>query len=275
MASTAQRAWARSVVEATTLDGKLVPPPPPESDAPTELVDDDAPPPSMPGRPPALAIQHARDVVVPPIAGMRDPAQRARILHALANHELQAIELFAWGVLQFGELPAAFHAGLCAIAAEEQRHFGLYQARLAALGTAFGDLPVTGHFWRKLGALSTPLGFVCAMGLTFENANLDFCGDYAAAARAIGDTATAEALDVVHHDEIGHVHFAWTWLQRLAPGRDPWEVYLEHARPPLGPHRARGPRLDVEARERAGLSPAFIAQLARAEPKRPGGGPRT
>jgi IS4 transposase len=27
---------------------------------------------------------------------MRDPAQRARILHALANHELQAAELFAW-----------------------------------------------------------------------------------------------------------------------------------------------------------------------------------
>ena len=36
---------------------------------------------------------------------MRDPAQRARILHALANHELQAIELFAWALLD--QLPEA------------------------------------------------------------------------------------------------------------------------------------------------------------------------
>jgi uncharacterized ferritin-like protein (DUF455 family) len=274
VATSAQRAWARGVVEATSLARKLVPPPPPDGDEPSAPLDDLAPP-RAPGRPPTLVIRPARDVVVPPIAGMRDPAQRARILHALANHELQAIELFAWGVLQFAALPPAFHGGLCAIAAEEQRHFGLYQARLATLGVAFGDLPVTGHFWRNLDVLSTPLGFVCAMGLTFENANLDFAGDYAAAARAIGDEATAAAIDLVHHDEIGHVRFAWTWLARLAPGRDPWEVYLAHARPPLGPHRARGPRLDVEARVRAGLSPAFIEHLAQAEAKRPGGGPRT
>ena len=40
------------------------------------------------------------------------------------------------------------------------------------------------------------------MGLTFENANLDFAGDYAAAARACGDDATAAVLDQVHADEI-------------------------------------------------------------------------
>ena len=45
------------------------------------------------------------------------------------------------------------------------------------------------------------------MGLTFENANLDFAGDYARAARACGDVATADALDQVHADEIRHVHF--------------------------------------------------------------------
>ena len=63
---------------------------------------------------------------MPPIAGMRDPAQRARILHALANHELQAIELFAWALLAFPDAPLAFRRGLVAILADEQRHLALY-----------------------------------------------------------------------------------------------------------------------------------------------------
>jgi uncharacterized ferritin-like protein (DUF455 family) len=228
---------------------------------------------AAPGRPAALAIVPGKQARVPPLAGMRDPAQRARILHALANHELQAIELFAWALLAFPDAPVAFRRGLVAVLADEQRHLQLYCERLAAHGVAFGDHPVTGHFWNKLDHLTGPVEFVCAMGLTSENANLDFAGDYAVAARAAGDLATAEVLDRVHADEIGHVHFAWVWLDKLVGG-DAWTQYLAHVKPPLGPHRARGARLDVEARRRAGLSEAFIAELAATSPKRPSGEPR-
>src|SRR5262249_6149874 len=158
-------------------------------------------------------------------------------LHALANHELQAIELFAWALLAFPGAPNPFRRGLVAILADEQRHFGLYAERLAALGVEFGDHPVTGHFWNKLDHMTSPLAFACAMGLTFEAATLDFAGAYAAAARACGDDATARALDQVHADEIRHVHFGWTWLRRLAPDMDPWPAYLANVRPPLGPAR--------------------------------------
>jgi uncharacterized ferritin-like protein (DUF455 family) len=205
---------------------------------------------------------------------MRDPAQRARIVHALANHELQAIELFAWALLAFPDAPTAFRRGLVAILADEQRHFALYADRLAALGVAFGDHAVTGHFWNKLDHYTSPLEFVCAMGLTFENANLDFAGDYAAAARACGDDATAAALDRVHEDEIGHVHFGWIWLRRFAGDVDPWQAYLANVRHPLGPRRARGTRFDRDARRRAGFDDAFIAALEATAPTRPSGEPR-
>jgi uncharacterized ferritin-like protein (DUF455 family) len=205
---------------------------------------------------------------------MKDKSQRARILHALANHELQAIELFAWALLAYPDAPLAFRRGLIAILADEQRHLALYMQRLAAHGITFGDHPVTGHFWNKLDHLSTPLAFVCAMGLTFENANLDFAGDYAAAARACGDTATADVLDQVHTDEIAHVHFGWVWLRRLAGEGDAWQAYLANVKFPLGPHRARGARFDREARRRAGFDEAFIAQLEATLPTRPSGEPR-
>ena len=112
------------------------------------------------------------------------------------------------------------------------------------------------------------------MGLTFEQANLDFAGEYARAAREVGDDATAEVLDQVHADEIGHVRFAWRWVETLAPDADPWDTYRAHVEFPLGPARARGRDLDVEARRAAGISDDFIARLEAIDPRRPGGGPR-
>ena len=113
------------------------------------------------------------------------------------------------------------------------------------------------------------------MDLTFEQANLDFAGDYATRrARVRRRTATAEALDRVHADEIRHVHFGWVWMRRLARGRDPWRAYIAHVTPPLGPARARGARLDREARRSAGIDDAFIDALAAIAPKRPSGEPR-
>lgn len=266
------RDYALAIVGGHTLEAKLAP-------APEPLVIDEpgAVPPlrvPAPGRPAALAIVHGKHAKVPPLLGMRDPRQRARILHALANHELQAIELFAWAVLAFPDTPVAFRRGLLAVLADEQRHFASYCARLAALGEQFGDHAVTGHFWNKLDHFTGPLEFICAMCLTFENANLDFCGDYAAAARAIGDPDTADAIDRVHADEIRHVRFGWIWLRRLAAAEDPWQAYLRRVRYPLGPHRARGVKFDRDARVRAGLDDAFIAALAATAPARPSGQPR-
>jgi uncharacterized ferritin-like protein (DUF455 family) len=263
-------AYARSIVEATTLAGKLAPPPDDlDFDAPRAAVQL-----ARPGRPAELAIAAGRDARVPSVAGMRDPAQRVRILHALANHELQAIELFAWAVLAFADTPATFHRGLVAVLADEQRHLALYRERLHALGCDLGCHPVTGHFWNKLDHLATPLGFVCTMGLTFENANLDFAGDYRRAAQACGDEATAHALARVHEDEIRHVHFGYVWLRRLAAGESAWHAYLRAVRFPLGPRRARGATFDRDARVRAGLDDEFIAGLEAAQAVRPSGEPR-
>lgn len=264
-------AFARAVVLATTLDAKLAP-------APRGLLVAAEPgPPEWlpePGRPPALRMRPGREVSVPPLEGMRDPAQRARILHALANHELQAAELFAWALCGFADAPRGFRAGLWKILADEQAHCRRYFARAAALGRHPFDCPVTGHFWNHRERLQTPLGFVCTMGLTFENANLDLARAYAEAARAAGDHETAQLIDEVADDEIDHVRFAATWIRKLAPDQSMLETYQTVVAPPLGLGRARGVDLDVAARRAADLDDDFIAALDQATPVRPGGGLR-
>lgn len=293
------RSFCQRLITAESLAVKLAPPPRHVLSADHETTG-----PALrlsgPGRPPELAIAHARRVKVPPAVGMSDPVQRGRILHALANHELQAVELFAWAVLAFPETPRPFRRGLLAILGDEQRHCQLYLDCLAPLGVRFGDYPVTGHFWNKIEDVQGPLDFVCTMGLTFENANLDFALEYAREAEKAGDSLTCEALHQVHVDEIRHVRFAWRWLKELpwerpegqsgpadSSARDPaddserepdrdslWDKYLAHIQFPLGPARARGKSMDRASREAAGLDDEFIQRLETTTPTRPSGAPR-
>jgi uncharacterized ferritin-like protein (DUF455 family) len=258
------RALALRVVTARRLEEKLRP-------APRGLTDRE-PGPALrlegPGRPARLEIAPASRAKVPPVAGMADPAQRVRILHALANHELQAAELFAWALLAFPEAPADFRRGLVAILDDEQRHTRMYAARLRDLGVAFGDLPVSGYFWSKARSWTTPVRFVCAMGLTFENANLDHTAEYAAAARAVGDRKTAALIDAIGRDEVEHVRFGWRWLGAWKErGESMWDAYHANVAWPLRGALARGRAFRRERRVAAGMDEDFIARLAAASRK--------
>jgi uncharacterized ferritin-like protein (DUF455 family) len=249
------RDFARTVLLTENLAVKLAPPS-------GELTDEN-PGPSFraagPGRPPHLRFAL---VDVPSIEGMHDPAQRRRILHALANHELQAAELFAWALLAFPEAPADFRRGLLRILQEEQRHTRMYIARVEEAGARFGDFPVNGYFWGKAAAITSPLRFLCAMSLTFENANLDHTLEYAEAARRAGDTKTVAVIERVHLDEIEHVRFGWTWLQVFKRREESaWDAFRENLAWPLHPAKARGRTFHRKEREAAGLDPEFIRQL--------------
>jgi uncharacterized ferritin-like protein (DUF455 family) len=254
------RDFARTVLLTEDLVTKLTP-------AAGEVTDAEPGPAlraAAPGRPPHLRFQK---VEVPSIEGMVDPAQRPRILHALANHELQAAELFAWALLAFPEAPPDFRRGLLRILDDEQRHTRMYIARVEDAGARFGDFPVHGYFWSKVEAITTPLRFLCAMSLTFENANLDHTEEYAEAARRAGDLKTAAVIERVHRDEIDHVRFGWTWLQILKEkDESAWDAFRANLTWPLRPARARGRIFDREGREAAGLDPEFIRRIEQSEP---------
>ncbi len=252
------RDFALAVVTAESLEAKLT--------FPTVELSDDTPGEPYrapgPGRPPGLAICSARELRVPPIEGFADRAQRPRILHALANHELQAAELFAWALLAFPEAPADFRRGLLHILGDEQRHTRMYVARVEAAGARFGDFAVNGYFWNKTEAIRSPLDFICAMSLTFENANLDHTVEYAEAARRAGDAKTAAVIERVERDEIEHVRFGWRWLQVLkSDDESAWHAYRDHLTWPLRPARARGKVFHRRGREAAGLDDDFIRRL--------------
>ena len=241
-----------------------------------EDLEDNEPGPAQriekPGRPAGLVPRPIREARVPSVRGYHDPRQRARILHSFANHELQAVELFAWALLAFPDAPPDYRSGLRRILAEEQRHTRMYIARLKKLGGELGDYPVSSYFWNKTPQLTTPLRFACAMSLTFENANLDHTTDSAAEILKAGDRKTAEVIEQVHLDEIGHVGFGWQWLGKLKePGQTMWEAYCANVTWPLRPALGRGTTFHPAGRVAAGMDPEFIRLLEESQRDDPQG----
>jgi len=199
-----------------------------------------------------------------------EPEARATCLARFAHHELMAAELFAWALLRWPELPAELRRGWLRVLEEEQLHCRLYLGRLEAMGHSLTAYEHSDYFWRHAPAIAAsphgPRAFLAAMGLTLEQANLDFALLYRDAFREAGDEASARVCERVHEDEIGHVRLASRWLLTLDDAEPDDEIgAYERAVPfPLAASRAKGRRFDVESRRRAGLGDDFIEHVRRA-----------
>lgn len=194
-----------------------------------------------------------------------DPAARARCLGRFAHHELMAVELLAWALLRWPEAPDGLRALWCATLVDEQRHLELYRSRLLAAGSDLGDEPLSDYFWKQVPAIDAHPGgaraFLAGLGLTLEQANLDFAGLYADAFRRAGDEPSADVCEQVHDDEIRHVRGAASWLARLSPGLSQVEAYERNVPFPLAASRAKGRAFRADSRRAAGLDEAFIEHV--------------
>jgi uncharacterized ferritin-like protein (DUF455 family) len=254
------REFAEQVLFATRLEEKLVYP---------EVITDERPgaalaAPKIPGRPLELRFKPQTGATndFPGVRRLEQENERGRLLHFFTNHELLATELMALVLLRFPDAPAAFRRGVLQTLKDEQRHTQLYLERMKACGVHFGQLPVSGYFWRSVATMSSPMDYVAGLSLTFEQANLDFCRQFARGFSAVGDQETARLLERICRDEIGHVAYGLKWFRRWKdPQVSDWEAFRRQLKFPLSPSRAKGMALNIEGRRAAGLDPEFIAEL--------------
>ena len=262
------REFAERILCATTLEEKLI-------DPPGGRLTDERPGPAWdsavePGRPVELRFKPsgsdkpgtAGKAEFPGLHGLDTEAGRGKVLHFFANHELLATELMALALLRFPDAPPAFRRGVLHTLREEQEHVRLYLDRMKACGIAFGELPVSGYFWRSVSPMRQPMDFVTGLSLTFEQANLDFARVFSRGFAEAGDSETAALLRRILHDEIGHVAHGLKWFRQWKdPNSSDWDAFCGALHFPLSPQRAKGVEFNEEARRAAGLEPEFIAQL--------------
>lgn len=255
------RQFAERILFGETLADKLLPLDQYQDESPGRAIAL----PAAPGRPTSLALDryHQRQRVrFAELRQLHTEKERGLVLHFFANHELLALELLALALLRFPDAPDKFRRGLVQTLKDEQDHVRMYLERLAQVGVAFGQIPVSDFFWRAIAPSPSPLDFVARLSLTLEQANLDYARHYAAAYQQLGDGETALILERIYRDEIGHVKHGLLWFNRWRdPALSEWEAYQGVLQMPLTPSRAKGIGFNREGRQEAGLSAAFIDEL--------------
>jgi uncharacterized ferritin-like protein (DUF455 family) len=219
-----------------------------------------AEPSNLPGRP-------ARPVLVEPSSlkrrSMQSDAGRAVLLHALAHIEFNAINLALDAVWRFPSMPREFYLDWFKVAAEEARHFLLVSERLADFGHAYGDFPAHDGLWEMAERTrGDVLARIALVPRTLEARGLDASPPIRRRLAQAGDHASAAILDVILHDEIGHVLIGNRWFRFLcdAAGIDPHSTYARLAAHYHAP-KLRGP-FNFEARRDAGFDEAELRALA-------------
>ena len=211
-----------------------------------------APPPQpigMPGRPERPRLVHPREL---PRRGFGTPVGLAAFVHAVAHIEFNAIDL-AWdAVYRFRGMPAAFYADWASVAFDEARHFTMLRARLRELGHDYGDFDAHHGLWEM--AEKTAHDGLARMALVprvLEARGLDVTPGMIVKLRQLGDAATADFLEVILREEVGHVAagsrwFRWHCAQRgLEPQATFRALLAEYARAVLyGPFN-RAARLEA------------------------------
>ena len=192
-------------------------------------------------------------------------AGRIALLHALAHIELNAIDL-GWDIIaRFSgeDLPRAFFDDWVGVAAEEAEHFALLDARLVALGGAYGDLPAHDGLWEAAAATAHDLiARLAVVPLVLEARGLDVTPQMMRRLERAGDPDSAAILERIYADEIGHVAVGarwFAWLCRVR-GLNPAATFRDRVRRHFT--GTLKPPFNHAAREEAGLSGDFYLPLA-------------
>jgi uncharacterized ferritin-like protein (DUF455 family) len=218
-----------------------------------------APPIGVPGRPARPVLVAPRDV---PQRGLGSADGRAALLHAVAHIEFNAINLALDAAFRFRAMPDAYRADWISVAADEARHFAMLQARLAALGVAYGDFTAHDGLWEM--AQKTADHCLARMALVprvLEARGLDVTPGMIRRLRGQGDVESAAVLEVILAEEVRHVAigshwFAWCCAaEGVAPGPTFLALVREHSRGAI-----RGP-FNLEARQAGGFADAELQAL--------------
>lgn len=215
------------------------------------------------GRPDQPELVHPARV---PTRKVSQPEGRGMLLHSLAHIEFNAINLALDLLVRFPDMPDQFYFDWLKVAKEEAYHHTLLCERLAAYNLKYGDYPAHDGLWQMAektqGSLLARLALVPRL---LEARGLDVSPAIRKKLAEAGDLESAEVLDIILRDEIGHVAIGNRWFNEVCNNekRDPIEAFESCLREYMAP-QPRSP-FNFEAREKAGFSEEELAWLMQVE----------
>jgi len=194
---------------------------------------------------------------------------RAILWHSLAHIEFNAMNLALDAIWRFSNMPQAYYEDWLRVAKEESYHFSLINAHLQSFGFSYGDFPAHNSLWEMVERTTDSV--IARMALvprTMEARGLDAVPEIRDRFKQIKDERAVEILEIILHDEIGHVLVGNRWFNFLCAneGLSPIATYRELAEKYRAP-TLRGP-FNFDAREQAGFTSEELEILESLSEKR-------
>ena len=250
--------YCLTILESPRLEDKLTPPPKNLEDS----LNNSVILPSKPNREKKIAFSDNK-CKIPRLEHLNLASNRALALHHFANHELMALEIFAWAILKFQNISSKIRRDLFKTLREEQLHLQMYIDRIHELGMEFGDRPLNYIFWKFTPMMNSFEKFSTIMSISLEGANLDFATLYSKIFEIHGDTKSAFIMEKVFKDELAHVKRGLNAISIEAGKELDWISYINILPHPFTPRRAKGFFYFPDTRRRVGFSEDFINNLGK------------
>ena len=213
----------------------------------------------IPGRPDKPILVSPLDL---PKRSMRTLEGRAALIHALAHIEFNAINLALDAIWRFENMPEKYYRDWLKVAAEEAYHFSLLNAHLQSLGYEYGSFSGHNSLWEMVDRTKNDvLARMALVPRTMEARGLDASPALRNKLSQVGDMRATEIIDIILHDEIGHVAIGNVWFNWLCEQRklEPLATFetlcIDYSAPKLKPP------FNLEARRQAGFSEDELALL--------------
>jgi uncharacterized ferritin-like protein (DUF455 family) len=208
----------------------------------------------------------------PPKPGLSRKEGLVRLLHDVANIELQAMELAVLTLNQFPDAPIEFREQLAEIARDEARHFSSCAKALADAGHSFGELPLHTSLWSVARGDQTLLDRVMTVHRYLEGSGLDSGESILMRLRGSPNRSlpAREIIQMIVNEEVPHVAFGSRWFREFCrlERRDPDHEFRQR----LIELKERAPRPDQPALERrraAGFTESELSTLLELSRHRP------
>ncbi len=168
-------------------------------------------------------VQIVAPTEVPRKIGLQSAEGQARLLHDLANIELQAIELGLRTLNDFTDAPYEFRAALTAVTLEEGLHFQLCLDGILELGFDWGQWPVHTRLNDSISANDSLLERIFIVHCYLEGSGLDAGEILLRKLSGVRNIQVQKIVKQIVNDELKHVAFGVRWFREIAliDGLDP------------------------------------------------------
>lgn len=218
-----------------------------------------APMPEQPGRDVQVLSVHQ----LPKKLGLSHPLGVSKLIHDLANIELQAMELAARTLIEFSGSNESFRDQLCVIMLEEALHLELCLDELRRRSVPWGQWPVHLGLWAAVSKEDTLLDRIFIVHRYLEASGLDAGDKILKRLSGVPEPEVRGIVARIVKDEVGHVAFGTRWYRHYCEQNqiDPEVHYFMKTKNLLTTNPRPG-KIAKDLRRQAGYSSSELESLS-------------